>query len=72
MATFVASPDTILSTLRAAGITDVVLGDRGLAPTEDQAFRRAVAEYSDSFRLAFSNDDFEVWEMDGGEPMDGR
>jgi hypothetical protein len=61
MGTFIGSPDSILETLRRNRITRVVLGDHGLSPRADAAFRAAVAQTPEAFHLQFENEGFSVY-----------
>jgi hypothetical protein len=60
MTTFEAPPHVVAEELDRRCITHVVLGDVGLAPAADAAFRQLVRLQPDGFQLEYRNSTFEV------------
>jgi hypothetical protein len=67
MTTFPAPPERVMRELDTRCITHVVLGDGGLAPKADRAFRTAVEVNRPSFVLEFENSHFAVYRYVGLE-----
>jgi len=60
MTTFAAAPETVAKELDRRCITHVVLGDMGLLPAADAAFRELVRLQPDGFHVEYQNPSFEV------------